>query len=117
MLSPFGKFVRRLRIDRGVKLKDMADSIGVSSAFLSAVETGNRPIPDTVVSGVRDYFCLIGEQLQELQSVVELSRTDFKISLPRDADDVSRNLIAAFARRFDELDVDKKEQILALLRE
>ena len=38
MLTSLGKFLRKLRIDRGEILKDMADKLGVTVSFLSAVE-------------------------------------------------------------------------------
>ena len=42
MLTSIGRFLRKLRIDHGEILKDMADALGVSSAFLSAVENGKK---------------------------------------------------------------------------
>ena len=44
MLTEFGKFVRKLRIDNGTVLGEMAKSIAVSSAYLSAVENGKKNI-------------------------------------------------------------------------
>ena len=37
MFSEFGKYLRTLRINNGELLKDMANNLQVSSAFLSAV--------------------------------------------------------------------------------
>ena len=37
-MTPFGERVRRLRRERGLLLKDMAAHLGVSSAYLSALE-------------------------------------------------------------------------------
>ena len=45
MVNSFGKFCRRLRIDRGELLADMANRLGVSSAFLSKVENGGKKPP------------------------------------------------------------------------
>ena len=46
MLTSIGKFLRKLRIDHGEILKDMADKLDVSVAFLSAVENGKKKICD-----------------------------------------------------------------------
>lgn len=46
MLTSVGRFLRTLRIDHGEILKDMADVLGVSSAFLSAVENGKKKMPE-----------------------------------------------------------------------
>ena len=45
MLTEFGKALRKIRIDRQQLLKDMANKLGVSSAYLSAVENGKRRMP------------------------------------------------------------------------
>ena len=41
MVNNFGKFCRKLRIDKGELLYDMATKLEVSSAFLSKVEAQN----------------------------------------------------------------------------
>ena len=46
MLPSIGRFLRKLRIDNGEILKDMAEALGVSSAFLSAVENGKKKMPE-----------------------------------------------------------------------
>ena len=45
MLTSIGKFFRKLRIDEGEILKDMAEKLGVSVSFLSAVENGKKRMP------------------------------------------------------------------------
>ena len=45
MLTEFGKFLRKIRIDRQELLRDMAGTLGVSVAYLSAVENGKRNVP------------------------------------------------------------------------
>ena len=39
-MTPFGERIRALRADRAVTLKDMADALQVSAAYLSALEHG-----------------------------------------------------------------------------
>ena len=52
-LTPFGERVRELRRERGLQLKHMANSLGVSSAYLSALERGERGRPTwTLIQGV-----------------------------------------------------------------
>lgn len=45
MVNNFGKFCRKLRIDRNERLYDMAKRLNVSSAFLSKVENGQKKPP------------------------------------------------------------------------
>ena len=42
MITSLGTFLRKLRLAKGEILKDMAECLGVSSAFLSAVENGKK---------------------------------------------------------------------------
>ena len=42
MLTSLGRFLRKLRIDRGEILKNMAEKLEVTSSFLSAVENGKK---------------------------------------------------------------------------
>ena len=46
MATIFGKEVAKLRIDQGVKLRELADHFGVSSSYLSAIEAGKKNVPE-----------------------------------------------------------------------
>jgi transcriptional regulator with XRE-family HTH domain len=41
----FGTFIRNLRLDRGITLRDFAKRLGVSATYVSQVEQGKCPIP------------------------------------------------------------------------
>jgi transcriptional regulator with XRE-family HTH domain len=73
-MTPFGERVRRLRRDRGLLLKDMAAHLGVSSAYLSALERGERGKPTwTLIQGVIGYFNIIWDEADELARLADLS--------------------------------------------
>lgn len=73
-LTPFGRRVRALRAARGLQLKHMAAHLGVSSAYLSALERGERGRPTfTLVQGTIHYFGVIWDEADELQRLAELS--------------------------------------------
>jgi transcriptional regulator with XRE-family HTH domain len=44
-MTPFGLRLRELRAERGMSQKEMAESVGVSPAYLSALEHGHRGVP------------------------------------------------------------------------
>lgn len=46
MLTRLGKELRKIRLDRDELMKDMARKLGVTVAYLSAVENGTRKFPD-----------------------------------------------------------------------
>lgn len=82
-MTPFGDRMRKLRAERGVTLKDMAEAIGVSSAYLSALEHGKRGRPGWhLIQRILTYFNIIWDDAEE---VVRLAR----ISHPRIAIDTS----------------------------
>ena len=82
-MTPFGERMRKLRAERGITLKQMADEIGVSSAYLSALEHGKRGRPGWhLVQRIITYFNIIWDEAEE---VVRLAR----ISHPRIVIDTS----------------------------
>jgi transcriptional regulator with XRE-family HTH domain len=75
--------MRELRKERGVTLKDMAEAIGVSSAYLSALEHGKRGRPGwSLIQRIIAYFNIIWD---DAETVVRLAR----ISHPRITIDTS----------------------------
>src|SRR3954449_2416213 len=79
-MTPFGERVRLLRRERGLMLKDMAAHLGVSSAYLSALERGERGKPTwTLVQGVIQYFNIIWDEADELARLADLSDPRVKI--------------------------------------
>lgn len=79
-MTPFGLRVRELRRQRGRSLKDMAAHLGVSSAYLSALERGDRGRPTwTLVQGIIGYFNIIWDEAEDLQRLSELSYPKPKI--------------------------------------
>ncbi len=73
-MTPFGVRVRALRADRGVTLKDLAASLQISAAYLSALEHGKRGSPSAgLVHQVNEYFGLIWDEADDLSRLARLS--------------------------------------------
>jgi len=73
-VTPFGERVRTLRNERGVTQADMAAALGVSPAYLSALEHGRRGRPTWVlVQRVIGYLNVIWDEAEELQRLAEVS--------------------------------------------
>ncbi|WP_205625396.1 helix-turn-helix domain-containing protein [Oceanobacillus caeni] len=81
MLTSFGKFCRKLRIDNGELLKDMAKKLDVTSSYLSAVENGKRNVPQSWVSEISSKYALDLEQRIELKNAAEESQISNKLDL------------------------------------
>ena len=73
-MTPFGEKLRELRRARGITQKHMAASLGVSPAYLSALEHGHRGAPSwATVQKIIGYFNVIWDDAEELQRLAELS--------------------------------------------
>jgi transcriptional regulator with XRE-family HTH domain len=73
-MTPFGDAVRRLRLKRGVSQKQMAAAIGVSPAYLSALEHGKRGAPSfEFLQRVAGYFNVIWDDADELFGIAAIS--------------------------------------------
>jgi transcriptional regulator with XRE-family HTH domain len=114
-MTPFGDRMRKLRAERGITLKDMADGLGVSSAYLSALEHGKRGRPGWhLIQRILTYFNIIWDDAEE---VVRLAR----ISHPRITLDTSglspkaTELANRLADDVGKLDDAALEELLAVL--
>lgn len=82
-MTPFGEKIRQLRAERGITLKQMAGDVGVSSAYLSALEHGKRGRPSWyLLQRIITYFNVIWD---DADHIVELAR----LSHPRVTIDTS----------------------------
>lgn len=112
-LTQFGQFIRKYRISHLILLKHMADSLGVSSAFLSAVETGKKSLPPDFEGKLLEKYPFSENEKSELLAAIDNSKTREYIPMPENL--VDRELVGAFCRNFKTLDTPTKEEILRLL--
>ena len=74
LMTPFGLHLRALRAERDLPLKDMAAGLGVSPAYLSALEHGQRGRPNRrFVHRVCQYLGIIWDDAEELQRLADIS--------------------------------------------
>lgn len=73
-MTPFGEKVRQLRRERNITQKAMAQALGVSPAYLSALEHGHRSIPNwDFLQRVIGYFNIIWDEAEDLQARASMS--------------------------------------------
>lgn len=114
MLTPFGKAVRKIRIDRGISLKAMADTLGVSSSYVSAVENGRKPIAKSFFNEVVLFFNLNENERKELDRAKDLSSNSIVINVTS-SNENARETLLAFARRFESLPDNELKKIQAII--
>ncbi|MGF1610624.1 MAG: helix-turn-helix domain-containing protein [Kiloniellales bacterium] len=73
-MTPFGHKLREIRAARGLALQDMAAGLGVSPAYLSALEHGHRGKPSRrFVHQVCQYLGIIWDEAEALHALAERS--------------------------------------------
>ena len=73
-MTPFGTKVREYRATKGIALKKMAEDLGVTSAYFSALEHGHRGRPGSgLIQQISGYFELGWDETEELKRLAELS--------------------------------------------
>jgi transcriptional regulator with XRE-family HTH domain len=110
MVTDFGKFVRKLRIDKTITLRSMADDIGKSPSYLSSVETGKRSITNDFFDSVAKYFNLDCRSIEKLKHLADISQREISMSL-KEATPEQKNSAVAFARQLNDLTADELKKI------
>ncbi len=114
-VTELGKTLRKLRIDKAETLGDMAEKLGITSSYLSAIEKGKRPAPNGFADKICDLYGLGSSFRSELASAADKTLQAVKLSLDGTSDP-KREAALCFARSFDDLDDDTAESVLKLLR-
>ncbi len=115
-MTPFGSKMRQLRAARGVTQKEMAEALGVSAAYLSALEHGRRGRPTfMLVERIIGYFNVIWDDAEELRALAEGSHPRVVVDTsgldPR-ATELAHRLAGAIA----DLDGAALDRLIAALR-
>jgi transcriptional regulator with XRE-family HTH domain len=113
--TELGKSLRKLRIDVGETLGDMADRLGITSSYLSAIEKGKRPAPAGLVEKIADLYSLSKEMRDSLAAAADKTLKSVKVDLDG-ASDPKRDAALCFARSFEDLDDETAKSVLKLLR-
>jgi transcriptional regulator with XRE-family HTH domain len=119
-MTPFGETMRKLRAERGVTLKEMADAIGVSSAYLSALEHGKRGRPGWhLIQRILSFFNIIWDDAEEVMRLARISHPRVTIDtsgLSSKATELA-NLLADDIAKLDAAALDELLQVLEKRRQ
>ena len=114
MLTSIGKFLRTIRLNNGEILKTMADKLGVSSAFLSAVENGKKKMPEQWEQKLCMLYDFSQEQKYKLQAAIIDTNHAVELNL-KNVTQQNRDLAISFARHFESLDEETSKRIYEML--
>jgi transcriptional regulator with XRE-family HTH domain len=114
-MTPFGAKMRQLRKERGVKLIELADALGVSPAYLSALEHGKRGRPSWhLVQGILSHFNIIWDEAEELARLARISHPRVTIDTSG-LDPKATELANRLADDVGKLSSQQLDQLLAIL--
>lgn len=114
-MTPLGERLREMRARRGLQLKHMAAALGVSAAYLSALEHGRRGKPGfALMQAIIAYFNVIWDEADELKRLADLS--DPRVTVDTGGLDARATLLAnRLAREIAFLREDDLDRLLAYL--
>ena len=113
--TKFGEFFRILRIKHNEVLQNAKDFLGVSVAYISAVELGKKPVPCDWYDKICKHYHLNEKEKKELREAIEDSVQNVKFDL-KNASFEKRQLAVQFQRSFDDFDDDTIEKLLKILK-
>lgn len=115
-MTPLGQFLRRERQERGQLLGQMAQKLGMSSPYLSQIETGKRAVPEGFETKVARTLGLSASERNELARAVALSQSEYQIDIGQNADVADRALAFDLMTSFARLSPSEKQSIHNIVR-
>ena len=116
-VTAFGKILRKLRIDYSEVLGTMAKRLGISPAYLSAIENNGRDIPEDFIAKIANEYNLNESQINELEEAK--AQTSGAVAVQFENQKTEQNYVQAavmFARDFSKLTSTQVEPLRNLLK-
>lgn len=116
MISKFGITMRKFRENTHESLRTMATKLGISAAFLSAMEVGRKTVPLEYAKEIKDLYNLSEEEYNEIyDSIVE---TNEKVSIEiKEMNEAQKQVSMVFARKIKNADPELVEKLRKALEE
>lgn len=113
--NELGKYLKKLRIDREQNMNDMATELDVSTAFLSAVETGKKNIPSRLVTKIYHEYEMSPDQKTTFLDAVAKTSDKVDIKMEKGAD--RRNaVVLSLMAEIDNLSDEDLEAIQKIIK-
>ena len=113
-MTLFGKELKKLRIDLGITLAEMANTVGISSAFLSAVENGRKKAPATLLDSLASNYKEVRDHKNRYEILINQARSEVVLQLNNPSYKDS-SIATALARKFGTLTESDKDALLNIL--
>ena len=97
-----------------ISLRRMANDLGISPAFLSAVENGKKKLPDAWISLIPKTYNLSTDEIEKFKDIAYESFETVAVNIAN-ASEANKKLAIRFARRFEDIDEKTSEELLSIL--
>lgn len=112
MLTEFGKVMRIIRINSNESMREMAAKIGMSAAYLSAIETGKRNVPPNMEEILFSRYDFSEKDKQKIKDSIEKSAAQVKIDLTEMAEKKKKLIYSITKGDIDEETLDRLCEII-----
>jgi transcriptional regulator with XRE-family HTH domain len=111
--TPFGKYLRKLRIDKDIPSADMAEVFGFSNSHLSAIERGKNiadPLP--LLTTIATHYRLTRSERLELEEAASTTFLQVKFDI---SPDVTPSIITLLIKLQSVKDINVIEDLIKLV--
>jgi|LSQX01.2.fsa_nt_gb transcriptional regulator with XRE-family HTH domain len=112
MATKYGIELRKMRLERGETLRDMANKVGLSISYLSSIENGLRNIPSDLTKKIVEIYSLNKEEVIKLENAEKASVKEVKIKL-ESLNKEQKELALLLSRKLQ--DVDNAEELIKII--
>lgn len=120
-MTPFGKLLRQERKERAMLLGDLAEKLGISTPYLSQLETGQKPLKEAFVEKVIRVLEFGSAQANEVRRAAAQTTAQkfntYSIEIRDDAQMEDRELASHLALAFNRLSPAAKKRMSELLKD
>ena len=112
MVTQLGKLLRIVRINTGDSMRDMAEKLGLSVSYLSAIENGKRNVPSDLEEKIIEAYELSEKDKQNVRNAINETTSNIKVNIT-ELSERKKKLIFALTK--DELDNETIEELCAII--
>ena len=113
-MTTLSRILKMIRLENGEVLRDMAEKLGVTASYLSAVEKGRRDMPKEWIQKIRKLYDVDEKTLERIKVAAEELKKSLKLDL-QGASEAQRGAALVFARAFKSMDDKTAEGIRNIL--
>lgn len=112
MVTQLGKILRIIRINTGDSMRSMADKLGMSVSYLSAIENGKRSVPSDFEEKVISKYSLSEKDKSNLRNAISQTMEKVKVDITELSEKKRKLLFAISKNEIDEDTIDKLCEII-----